>query len=826
MTHPPRPQRKPLAMLLHAAFAGSLLLAVPLLTSPLAHAQSAEQRHYEVPAGPLEDALNRFSRQAGITLSFDPTLTHGLNSPGLRGQYDLQGGLDTLTAGQGVRAVQGSSGNWTLMQLPRPAGGDARLAPVTVTAKAERTGITENTGSYTTRNMQTATKLPLSIRETPQAVTVVTRQQMDDQKVEILENVLAATPGISMTKDGPHRVAFYSRGFAVDSLMTDGLPSELSHYISREMNATPDMAIYDRVEIVRGATGMMQGAGNPSAAINMVRKRPTATPQLSVTASAGSWDNYRVEVDAANALNEAGTLRGRVVATYQNKNSFQNVADTERSVLYAIAEADLGKQTLLTAGFSHQNANHTSSWGGLPVAMDGSNLGLSRSTYLGNNWDYWDQDNTTLFTQLEHRFGNDWKLHLSASHTWSDLDMLGSQLERTYWVDARQFGQYVGQYKYTDRQSSYDAFASGPFRLLGRSHELVVGASLRDLDFDGKGNSRSDELDLDIHNWDPGSVAPQAMDLNYWHQDRTTRQKGFYTTARFNVSDTLKFIVGGRYDWFDYDAKTRNGTRTTRSRYAVDRHFTAYAGVIYDLDARHSLYASYTDIFKPQSALNASGKTLKPIVGKNYEIGLKGEYFGGGLNASVALFRIDQENRAKALTRDQCSDLVPSCSEAAGEVRSEGIELELNGRLTPGWQLAAGYTFAEAKYRKDADPAKVGRLFATDLPRHMFKLFTSYQMPGELNRWKIGGGVSWQSDIYNKGTNFYDAGTPFRIEQKAYALANLFVGYRASKNLDVRLNIDNLFDKTYWRAIGSNTAYAVNQYGEPRKFTLTGHYQF
>lgn len=815
---------KPLPLALAMSLAAPLWLSVDdARAQPAPQAPAEAPRHrFDLPAQPLGRSLTRIADAGQARLSVGAELVRGLQAPAVRGEFTVQQAWERALAGTGLAVRQTDSGVWTLEKLA--SGEVAALEAVTVRGVGE--GVTEGTGSYTTESMNTATKLPLSIRETPQAVTVVTRQQLDDQGVEILENALAGTPGISLTKDGPNRVAFYSRGFIVDSLTTDGLPSELSHYISREMNSTPDMAIYDRIEVVRGATGLTTGAGNPSAAINLVRKRPTATPQLGLMASAGSWDNYRAEVDASNALNEAGTLRGRVVAAYQNKGSFQDVAKTERSVLYAIAEADLTSRTMLTAGVSYQNANNTSAWGGLPTAMDGSDLGLSRSTYLGNTWEYWDQRNTTLFTQLEHRFDNGWKLLLSASRTWSKLDMLGSQLERTYWVDPNQWGQYVGQYDYEDRQNSYDVYATGPFQLLGRTHEFVAGASLRDLDFHGNGNARSDELGLDIHHWDPAGNPPQAMDMDFWRQDRTTRQKGVYATARFNATDALKIILGGRLDWFDYDALTVNGSRATSSVYSVDRHVTRYAGAIYDLDARHSVYASYTDIFKPQSELNASGSTLKPIVGKNYEIGIKGEYLNGRLNASAALFRIDQQNRAKALSRNECSDLVASCYEAAGEVRSQGVELELNGRLAPGWQLAAGYTYAQAKYRKDADASKVGTPFATDLPRHMFKLFTTYQLPGELHRWTIGGGVRWQSRIYHEGINFYDAGTPFRIEQKAYAVADLMLAYRASEHLDLRLNIDNLFDKRYWRAIGSNTAYAVNQYGEPRKFVLSARYRF
>ena len=288
------------------------------------------------------------------------------------------------------------------------------------------------------------------------------------------------------------------------------------------------------------------------------------------------------------------------------------------------------------------------------------------------------------------------------------------------------------------------------------------------------------------------------------------------------MTDSLKVILGGRLDWYDYDVETSwNGVKYASSLpNKVTRHLTRYAGVIYDLDQHHSVYASYTDIFRPQTELDSQNNALKPIEGKNYEIGIKGEYLDGALNTSAAIFRIDQENRAKQLDLNQCPT-GNTCYEAAGEVRSEGIELEINGALAQGWELGAGYTFAEVKYTKDANQANVGRLFDTDIPRHMFKAFTTYQLPGDLNRWTVGGGLYRQNTIYNKGSNFYAPTTNYRIEQEAYTLVDLMTSYKATENIDIRLNLNNVFDKKYYQSIGTNTVYGSSQYGDPRNAMVT-----
>ena len=211
---------------------------------------------------------------------------------------------------------------------------------------------TEGTESYTTGSMSTATKLPLTMRETPQAVTVITRQRMDDQAMTSINDVVKATPGLFLDfSSGPGRQTYKARGFEIDNLMYDGIPTG---YNGVSVGAQPNLAMFDRVEIVRGATGLVTGAGNPSAAINMVRKRPLAEQKLTLTGTAGSWDDYGGEVDASSPLNDSGTLRGRVVTSYRDANSFINDVEENHGLFYAVTEADLSEDTTLTLGFSHQ----------------------------------------------------------------------------------------------------------------------------------------------------------------------------------------------------------------------------------------------------------------------------------------------------------------------------------------------------------------------------------------------------------------------------------------------------------------------------------------
>lgn len=668
--------------------------------------------------------------------------------------------------------------------------------------------VTEGSDSYTTGAMSTATKLPLTMRETPQAVTVITRQRMDDQNMTSINDVVAATPGLFLDYgNGPGRQAYTARGFNIDNLMYDGIPSG---YNGVSVGVQPNLAMFDRVEVVRGATGLVTGAGNPSAAINLVRKRPLAEQKLTFTGAAGSWDNYRGEVDASSPLNDAGTLRGRVVASYQDANSFVDNAEEDHGLFYAVTEADLSEDTSLTIGFSHQKDKTNYFWGAAMIGLDGNHLDLPRSYNPGTDWENKDQETNTVFAELRQNLANDWKLQVNANYAEQNALFSGSYQSR--WASDNSLGRTVYQSSSDENQAGLDAFASGPFEAFGRTHELVVGASRRIYD-----NTDHNYAPYDL-NWPLNAGKPNFVHTS--NSRSVTTQDGVYMTTRISLADPLKLILGGRLDWYDYD--NRDGT----GDYKVTRNVTRYAGLIYDLDDHHSVYASFSDIFTPQSEEGSSGTPLRPIVGKNYEIGIKGEYFDGALNASAALFRVDQENRAVEVTdRTVCQADQATCYDASGEVRSQGIDLELQGALTEHWQVGGGYTYARVHTIKDdANPQNVNQRFDTDTPEHLFKLSTVYRFQGSLEKLRVGGNVSWQSRLYNDLTLLDGSGA--RLKQGAYAVTDLMAGYKVNRNLDLQLNANNIFDRKYYQSIANSVQYGGDSYGDPRNVMVTARYSF
>ncbi len=785
-------------------------MSIGLAMSYPCFAAQAQEMAFRIPAQSLNSALQSFAQQTNIQVLYSPDDVAGLRTQGINGQFTIERAIGELLRGSPV------SYSFTDNTLTLTARSNAAVELGATNVDANKLGATtEGTGSYTTGSAQTATKLPLSLRETPQSVTVITRQRIEDQNLANLNDVVQNTPGLTLRRTGPERSSYYARGFSLDNIMYDGLPTSLdSSQVSQDL-LSADMAMYDRVEVVRGATGLMQGAGNPSAAINLIRKRPTREFQASIEGRAGTWDRYRTEVDVSGPLNDTGSVRGRMVTAYQTGNSFRDTLENERNLFYGIMEADLNDSTTLTLSASRQQDNNNGNgWTGIPVGVGGKDLHLSRSTSLSNDWEYWDKVSTSAYAALEHILDNGWKLNLSATKTWADLDMLGTYI--VFPAATQVYNQYVGAGHYRETQNSFDAYASGPFRLMDRDHELVVGASHRRVVFNGDVpynillNS-----DIDPGNWDSGATPkPESQDKYGW-QNTNAKLNSVYATTRLSLADPLKLILGSRLDW--YENNTSQPYISKESEYKETRHVTKYAGLIYDLNDNHSVYVSYTDIFKPQNYLDESNNIIAPITGKNYELGIKGEYFDGALNASAAIFQIDQENRAKSFSCN--TGTTTTCYEAAGKVRSKGIELEVQGQLTPNWQLAAGYTFAEAKYVKDTKEENEGRLFDTDIPRHLFKMSTTYTLPGQFNQWRVGTSLYHQNRIYNKGTTYM-------IEQDGYTLVDFMVGFKPTEHIDARLNLNNAFDKKYYNSLSNNVTVPSNVYGDPRNMMLSVKYTF
>jgi outer membrane receptor for ferric coprogen and ferric-rhodotorulic acid len=682
---------------------------------------------------------------------------------------------------------------------------------------------TEGTGSYTTGKTKTATPLNMSLRDTPQSVSVVTQQRIEDQGLVSVTDVVNNVTGVSVNQYETNRAGFTARGFDIDNLQIDGIPTTWEQsWSSGEVLGS--LAIYDRVEVVRGATGLMTGAGNPSAAINLVRKRATSKELTgSAEIGVGRWDERRAMVDLSTPVNAAGTVRARVVGEYQDSDSWVALMKNKSKTVYGTMEANLTPKTLLSAGFSRQETDPEGPmWGGLPFwYTDGSKTNWDRSKTTSADWTRWNTAFNNFFANLEHTFDNGWKARASYSKGDRKAD---SYLLYLSGVPDRLTGlgmyAFAGSYKTHTKQDDIGLHASGPFELAGRKHEAAFGymhskqkfnADSRDANFGG------DVPEIgNFNNWDGAAYPEPTWSAANFYESSVTKQEALYGVARFSLADPLKLIIGARIENYD---KTGHGIWTPKYALKHDREVTPYAGIVYDINRTYSAYASYTDIFQPQNLKGIDGKTLDPVVGKSSEAGIKGEFFDGRLNASVAVFQIKQDKlgqEAGLIDRDGDGPLVPEAYyRAAKGAKSEGFEFDVSGELARGWNATAGYTQYHAK---DASGADINSVY----PRKLLRVFTTYRLPGEWKALTVGGGVNWEGRTYTLDPNA-PASTNGIIEQEAYSLVNLMARYEFSKQLSAQFNINNAFDKKHF---GMFAAFGAITYSAPRTATLTVKYRF
>lgn len=688
------------------------------------------------------------------------------------------------------------------------------LSTVQVRGQQPKDMPTEVSEGYTPRGVTVGTKLPATLKETPHAVSVITRQQIEDQNLSTLDEIMAQTPGVSVDLSGTGVIpAFYSRGYPVEYFQYDGLPVQTGGASWSQ----PDMVMFDHVEVLRGAAGLFNGAGQPGGVINLVRKRPLGERRFSGALGLGSWNTRRAEVDFSTPLNASGTVRARMAAALDKRDSHVDYANSDRRSLYGIVEADLGASTTVALGAGYQQRDWLPPMMGVPRYADGGDLKLPRSAFLSTPWTHWDFETTQVFADLTHRFDDDWQLKLAAvsDHETSDLKYayVSGAVNRATLAGPRILG---GANAYDNRQLALDAMLSGAFQAFGRRHELVLGANWYDRKADSQGGALPGfgGTAVDVFHFDPAAYADPGA-VNWTSDSRAdTRQHGIYGAARLRLADPLTLLLGGRWSWWDVENRNMR-TGAVASAYEQSGKFTPYGGLVYDLDSTWSVYGSYAEIFRVQSNLkDEGGNGLPPVIGANYEAGIKGALYGGRLNLGLSVFRIVERNRGVQVSPtviDNC------CYATNGKVQSQGIDVEAAGQLLPGWQLMAGYTWNTSKYKED--PKNQGQPFRTIAPKHLLRLWTNYRLPGSLSAWDVGAGINAQSGIYSEG------GSPaVRATQGGYAVASLRVGYRIDSHWSAALNVGNLFDRTYYTRLGSGNfgpANFGNVYGEPRNVQVT-----
>lgn len=653
-----------------------------------------------------------------------------------------------------------------------------------------------------------ATGLDLSLRETPQSVTIVDRQRIDDFALTTINDLLEQTAGVSVSRNETDRTNYYARGFEITNQQVDGIGLPLLGAIEGDL----DTILYERVEVVRGANAIMTGIGNPSATINYLRKRPTSEFQANASVYGGSFDYWRLEGDVSGPLTADGTLRARVIDAHEERNSYLDYNSVNRDVAAGLLAWDVTPSLTATVGYSRQsNRADGVLWGALPlVYSDGSRISYARSASTSAPWTYANVVTQSAFGELAYKFGGDWSLR--GVFTYNDSD---SHAKRIYagGTPDPDTGLGVtgstGIYLTRNKQYLLDGYASGSVELFGRRHQLAFGVSngwLREKGYEAFSDTEIDYGDIrELSSFVPTEPDYPDAELQEHEHDRLTR---VYGSIHLDFTDRLKGLAGVSAVWLN----------TTGSSYGSDlarkdSKISPYVGLLFDLTRSLSIYASYTDIYSPQSQVDVTNSRLDPTKGTSVEAGLKGSWLDGRLYAAAALFKAKQSGLATYAgtfnDEDGIEGPIGVDYYTGADTTVTGAEAEVSGRVANHWLLSAGYTHLKIKDNE-------GQATQAFIPRNSFKLGATYEMP-EWHELKLGAQFRYQSRISSTDDT---GGLPIR--QKGYAVLDLLAGFKPFDHLQASVNVRNVTNVKYLNSLEWGQAY----YAAPRSVVGTLRFEY
>lgn len=665
---------------------------------------------------------------------------------------------------------------------------EATLDKVVVTAKREN------------RVSKGATNLPLEIKDTPQSISTIDKETLRDFGASGSNDALRFGTGLVVDEWETNRTSFQSRGFDVMLTQVDGLgmTNDWGLVVGQQ-----DSYLFERIELIRGANGLLTGVGNSSGTINFVRKRPTNKDGGEVILTAGSYKQRRVAADYNKVFTTDGAWAGRLVVAHEDKDSHLRALHNNRDTVYGVVEGQVGSNGVLTFGFTYQDDKQDSPmWGSLtPRYSDGTLTDFPVSASTSQDWTRWNTRSVNAFVEYTHTLSSDWEAKFTYNHRRGDeKTKLFYAYSLTGTLNPDNTGLLGWPYRSDGESTSdlVDANLIGRYDAFGRKHEAIVGLS----------HSKQDNYSVSYAGATfpvmpafpyPGNVYPEpiwgATSVGADGDQQLTR---LYAATRLAMTDRLKGIVG-----FNAISLKRDGTSIYGGGVALDNDKTnklsPYVGVTYDFTPDVLGYASYSDIFQAQDQRDVNGQFLAPMKGVNAELGVKAEWLQRQLLTTFAVFGAEQKGLATVAGFDpvgQQNWYEPK------DVTSRGFEIEATGRIGASTNLTAGFTRLKLT-------GPDGNDIYEWVPRRTLNLRIDSRVPA-IEKLRLGLGARWQSDVSKIGG----------AEQDSYVFADAFAALELTDAATLRFNVRNLTDKKYLRTVQFGAIY-----GAPRNFGVSLEYR-
>jgi iron complex outermembrane recepter protein len=777
---------------------------------------NAAVHQYEIPAGSLSQALNRFAQEAGVTLTFDPQLTASKASKGISGSFSIENGFARLLEGTGVSYYKMGNQAYGLKSAPvRMASekDDAQTLPeVQVRERQEKAEITAwgPVHGFVSKMSATASKTPELIVETPSSVSVVTAEQIAAQQAKTITQSLRYTPGITAEIAGPQFMAdqLLIRGFqqGTGRMLRDGMKTFLPNYLGWD---APEPFGLERIEVLRGASSVLYGAADPGGQINLVTKRPTTTPLRHVQLQGGNFDYKQAGFDFAGPVDDAGVVSYRLTGLLRDSSAQTDYIKNERTFLapaITIKPTEKTEITILTE-YQKQQGNFANPLPAQGLGLNNPNGHISRDRYIGEpNYDKAVNEKISAGYLLQHQFNDTWTLRQNVRfshyrHDSKEVAFLG-------WADPATLttaNRYAEDRNGDGNLFTVDTQAQARFATGGLQHTLLGGVDFSRSSYD---QAQSFKLASTLNLYNPvyGNLAMIPFSASAYQQ--TVKQTGIY------LQDQLKFnrwvaVLGGRQDW----VRDENDATFAAEPVANDKKFTGRAGLLYLFDSGFAPYASYSESFLPASGRTFTRQLFKPEEGQQYELGLKYEPPASNSLYSIAWFDLTKQNVTMA------DGANPGFNIQEGEVKSRGVELEAKTSISQKLNMVGSYTWNDVKLTKAEAAVEGNRPFR--VPEHMAALWLDYLPSGAFAGLNVGGGVRYVGSSYGDRENTFKADSYTVVD----ALIKYDLAYMnaSMKGLKVSLNAMNLLDKRY---VAGCFSLIGCQYGQQRTVFVTLDYKW
>ena len=645
---------------------------------------------------------------------------------------------------------------------------------------------------YLATRSASATRTDTAIHETPQSISVVTKDAVEDIGATRLQDALDYAGGVGRANNfgGQGLTTFTVRGFTTGEFYRNGFP------INRGYPNTPDANTIERLEVLRGPATMLYGRGDPGGTFNVVSKQPLAEPTVTLGSQLDDQGMQRATLDASGPLDEQGRLAYRLNVVGEGGDTFRDHVETERYGVTPVITWQASDDTKVIFEGDFMRNNHPLDRGLTRFANQKGTA--SRDTFWGDkDVGKLHNDNSVAQLRFEHLLNDNWTL--GGGFQYLDGTLQGNGIEaNSLAADGHTLNRNFNYRKleWTDKDTQLNL--TGHFSTGGFDHTLLTGVEFEDYDYKSIIQRSSASYTSDIFNPVYGKPRP-ALTSTPTHDTENLKTYSAFVQDQVALTERLKVLAGARFERFEHEYKSYvTGVKPWN---ASDNAVTPRVGVTYDLTDTVAVYADAARSFKPNTGASLQGGGFDPEKGKSYEMGLKWQGFDRQLSVDAAIYQIDKKN---VLTNDP-ADPTGISKVAAGQVRSRGLDLNVAGNLTPEWRVIGGYAYVDAKVTKD-NTIRVGSHLA-NIPRNSFSLLNVYEFQdGALKGLGLGAGTKYVDERVGQTSN-----TAFTMD--GYTVVDLLSYYKVNEKVRLNLDVKNLFNRDFEEgAFGNFYAYP----GEPR----------